>query len=52
MNPLGFVYAKDKNKNDNAAVVALRIIQIYGHVDNKLNTLAALKKHSMGYGSS
>lgn len=62
MNPLGLVYAREKNKMVNAAAVALRIIdgkigdsyfaQIYSHVDNELHALADLRKHSIGYGSS
>lgn len=62
MNPLGFVYARGKNRNIDAAVVALRIIdgkigesyfaQIYTHTDTGIKTLQDLKKKAMGYGSS
>jgi phosphate/phosphite/phosphonate ABC transporter binding protein len=62
MNPLGFVYAREHNPNVDAAVVALRIIdgkigdsyfaQIYAHVDTGIKGLEALRKHSIGYGTS
>jgi len=62
MNPLGFAYAKKRNKNIDAAVVALRIIdgqiganyfaQIYTHTDTGIKTLQDLMKRSIGYGSS
>jgi phosphonate transport system substrate-binding protein len=61
MNPLGFVYARRRNPEINAAVVALRIIdnrvgntyfaQIYTHIDRNIKRLADLKQRSFGYGS-
>ncbi|GAA4419245.1 hypothetical protein GCM10023187_53370 [Nibrella viscosa] len=62
MNPLGFIYARQRNNQINAAAVALRIIdgnigdsyfaQIYTHVDTGIKDLPALRKRSIGYGSS
>jgi phosphonate transport system substrate-binding protein len=61
MNPLGFVYSRQRNSNIDAAVVALRIndrqvgesyfAQIYTHVDTGIKNLQDLKKRSMEYGT-
>jgi phosphonate transport system substrate-binding protein len=62
MNPLGFVFARQRNKSIDASVVALRIIdgklgdsyfaQIYTHRDSGITNLSDLLKRSIGYGSS
>jgi phosphate/phosphite/phosphonate ABC transporter binding protein len=62
MNPLGFVFAKERNKNINVAALALRVIdgtvgesyfaQIYTHINTGIKTLLELRKRSMGFGSS
>jgi len=62
MNPIGFVFAKQKSKEVDVAALALRIIdgqvgetyfsQIYTHVDTGIKSLNDLKKKSMGYGAS
>lgn len=62
MNPLGFVYARQKNPQIDVAVVALRIIdgkvgdsyfaQIYTHFDTGIKDLPGLRNRSIGYGSS